>query len=129
MTKINKSFDKLLKENAELRKELAFYKNQIANKVKKIDVKLSHNNFYLSDDWKTIRYKKLTNHIFTKGRICECCKQVTKKLHVDHILARSIRPDLELDINNLQVLCDNCNIGKSNKDSTNWTKLNDEWDF
>jgi hypothetical protein len=43
-----------------------------------------------------------------------------KKLHVDHIKSRSKHPDLALEITNLQVLCADCNIGKSNTDETDW---------
>ena len=44
----------------------------------------------------------------------------TERIHVDHIKPRSKYPELELDINNLQVLCEDCNIGKSNIDETDW---------
>jgi len=124
----HKSYDALLKENAELKKEIKRLTS--INPVKKIDIKLSHNNFYLSSEWKKLRYKKLTDYIKTSGRICECCRNVTQKLHVDHIQPRSKRPDLELDYNNLQILCEVCNEGKSNSDSVKWSKFNcNEWDF
>jgi len=130
MSNAGKSYYALLKENAELRKELARYKAKENTPIKKINIKLSHNNFYRSSEWRELRYKKLVSHIQSKGRVCECCKSNTNKLHVDHIKPRSIRPDLELDITNLQVLCDVCNVGKSNVDATDWSKLNDnEWDF
>ena len=129
MSKANKSYDALLKENAELRKELAYYKAKENTSYKKINVKLSHNNFYHSSEWKELRYKKLTSYVRTHGRLCECCKTTTNKLHVDHIKPRSLRPDLELDITNLQVLCEVCNVGKSNVDASDWTKINNEWDF
>ena len=35
-----------------------------------------------------------------------------KKIHVDHIKPKSKHWDLRLDINNLQVLCEDCNFGK-----------------
>ena len=37
------------------------------------------------------------------------------KMHVDHIKPRSKYPRLELDFDNLQVLCEDCNLGKSNR--------------
>jgi X-X-X-Leu-X-X-Gly heptad repeat protein len=41
-------------------------------------------------------------------------------LHVDHIKPRSLYPARALDPENLQVLCRDCNLGKSNKDATDW---------
>lgn len=41
-------------------------------------------------------------------------------LHVDHIQPRSTHKHLELVEGNLQVLCGQCNFGKSNTDSTDW---------
>ena len=47
---------------------------------------------------------------------------------VDHIKPRSRYPALELTLTNLQVLCNDCNMGKSNDDETdfrpdNWKTL------
>ncbi|MFC6439812.1 HNH endonuclease [Bowmanella sp. JS7-9] len=33
-------------------------------------------------------------------------------LHVDHVKPRAKFPELALDINNLQILCETCNLGK-----------------
>jgi hypothetical protein len=41
-------------------------------------------------------------------------------LHVDHIKPRSKFPHLALSLSNLQVLCRQCNLGKSNTDDTDW---------
>jgi 5-methylcytosine-specific restriction endonuclease McrA len=41
-------------------------------------------------------------------------------IHIDHILPRSKYPELSLVFDNLQVLCESCNLGKSNKDETDW---------
>lgn len=43
-----------------------------------------------------------------------------KKLHVDHIKPRSKYPELQLTLSNLQVLCHDCNMGKSAWDETDW---------
>lgn len=75
--------------------------------------------FYESREWRELRYKALVKN---DGR-CECCgagKHNGKMLHVDHILPRSLFPNRELDLTNLQVLCEDCNLGKSNKDVTDW---------
>lgn len=76
-------------------------------------------DFYNSSAWKTLRYIALKN---TDGR-CECCGATAQdgvKIHVDHIKPRSLHPDLELDLENMQILCGDCNVGKSNLDDTDW---------
>jgi hypothetical protein len=75
--------------------------------------------FYESIEWRDLRYKVLKAN---DGR-CELCghgKHTGKILHVDHIMPRSKFPLIELEITNLQVLCEDCNMGKSNKDMTDW---------
>jgi len=71
------------------------------------------NEFYRSRKWRELRYKALLRC----GRACMCCGAQPKDgiiLHVDHVKPRSKYPQLELDINNLQILCEDCNLGKSN---------------
>ncbi len=75
--------------------------------------------FYDSREWRELRYQALA---MNNGQ-CECCgagKHDGTQLHVDHIKPRSIYPDLELEITNLQILCRDCNLGKSNKDDRDW---------
>lgn len=72
--------------------------------------------FYKTREWRTVRYQALVKH----GKKCQCCGTVKGLLHVDHVKPRSKYPELELDINNLQILCEACNIGKSNTDETDW---------
>ena len=69
--------------------------------------------FYLSWEWKGLRYKVLNKY----GRKCMCCggEPPNVRLVVDHIKPRSKYPELEMDESNLQVLCNDCNMGKSNK--------------
>lgn len=70
--------------------------------------------FYESDAWRDLRFKILRKF----GMACMACGRNRKThgviLHVDHIKPRSKYPQLELDPENLQVLCEDCNIGKSN---------------
>jgi 5-methylcytosine-specific restriction endonuclease McrA len=73
-------------------------------------------DFYQTREWKELRYKALAKH----GNNCQCCGAPSKPLHVDHIKPRSKHPELELELDNLQILCEPCNIGKSNKDATDW---------
>ena len=75
--------------------------------------------FYISDEWRAVRYEALRRH----GGACQCCgarASIGKPLHVDHIKPRSKFPALELNVENLQVLCVDCNLGKSNRDETDW---------
>lgn len=76
--------------------------------------------FYRSVQWRAVRYKVLTK----SAGVCEACRRSSKDhgvaLHVDHILPRSQYPALALDESNLQVLCDDCNIGKGVDDTTDW---------
>lgn len=79
----------------------------------------SKKGFYLTDEWRRVRYEALKLH----GAACQACGATAAKgkpLHVDHIKPRSKFPELALDINNLQVLCVDCNLGKSARDQTDW---------
>lgn len=75
--------------------------------------------FYSSIEWRKIRYEVLREQ---KGR-CQCCGRSAKdgvKMHVDHIIPLSKDWNKRLDKNNLQVLCEDCNLGKSNTDKIDW---------
>ncbi len=76
-------------------------------------------NFYESDEWRALRYRVLVHY----GRRCMCCGMTPadgKKMHVDHIKPRSRFPELELAFSNLQVLCEDCNLGKMARDQTDF---------
>jgi len=78
--------------------------------------------FFISDQWISLRYRTLSG----RGNICECCGNswsVGNPLQVDHIRPKSTHPELALDPDNLQVLCRECNMGKSNIDCTDWRRL------
>jgi 5-methylcytosine-specific restriction endonuclease McrA len=77
---------------------------------------MKSSEFYRTKEWIEARYKTLVKY----GKVCQCCGAKATILHVDHIKPRSKYPDLELSLDNLQVLCEACNIGKSNKDVTDW---------
>jgi 5-methylcytosine-specific restriction endonuclease McrA len=75
--------------------------------------------FYSSQKWKEIRYIALQQ----SGGKCTLCGASSKdgvQLHVDHIIPRSIAPKKRFDLDNLQILCSDCNLGKSNYDTTDW---------
>lgn len=75
--------------------------------------RLTSREFLLSREWKEVRYKTLRKYGFS----CMACgaKPPGVILHVDHIKPRSKFPQLSLDEKNLQVLCELCNQGKSNR--------------
>jgi hypothetical protein len=77
-------------------------------------------SFYDSKEWRAARFVALR----ASNGSCELCGQSHREhgivLHVDHIKPRSLYPQLELDPENLQVLCEACNLGKSNRDDTDW---------
>ena len=72
-------------------------------------------DFYLTWEWKKVRYETIKKW----GAVCMCCGSVDR-IVVDHIKPRSKFPRLSLDLNNLQILCNDCNMGKSNDDYTDW---------
>lgn len=73
-------------------------------------------SFYQSWEWKRLRYKILQEY----DSVCMCCgaTALQERIVVDHIKPRSKYPELALDEDNLQVLCNSCNMGKSNDDET-----------
>jgi 5-methylcytosine-specific restriction endonuclease McrA len=76
-------------------------------------------DFYNSKQWKELRYTALR---MSEGRcqICGATAQDGVRIHVDHIKPRSKYPELELDLDNLQVACEDCNYGKMNYDEFNF---------
>ena len=75
--------------------------------------------FYSSREWRHIRYEILSEN----GNSCQCCGAEPSdgiKIHVDHIKPRSVFPELALNKENLQILCEDCNLGKSNIRSDDW---------
>lgn len=75
-------------------------------------------DFYASQAWRKARYEVLKR---CHGA-CELCGAPPGQyaLHVDHVLPRSKFPEYALEPSNLQVLCRDCNLGKSNNDTTDW---------
>jgi ferredoxin len=76
-------------------------------------------DFHSTKEWRDLRYQALAKH----GNSCQCCGRspaVGAVMHVDHIKPKVFYPHLCLSLDNLQVLCDQCNLGKSYKDQTDW---------
>lgn len=97
--------------------EIYYGLNKYTKKV--ITKKKFPDGFYSSREWRALRVKALLKN----GRKCCLCGASPKTgivLHVDHIKPRSLYPELELDLENLQILCEDCNLGKSNKYEDDW---------
>lgn len=77
------------------------------------------NEFLASYEWRSLRMKALKMY----GRKCACCGATPESgaiMNVDHIKPRRKYPELALELDNLQVLCEECNHGKGNWDETDW---------
>lgn len=99
---------------------LAIKPNGYKQKSRKSE-SINLDNFYETWTWKDLRYQVIKKY----GRRCMNCGQSPSKenkvsLHVDHIKSIRKHPELALDINNLQVLCNDCNQGKGYWDETDF---------
>lgn len=75
--------------------------------------------FLQSFEWRKLRMQALKKH----GSRCQCCGATPadgKRMNVDHIKPRKFFPELALELDNLQILCEDCNHGKGNWDQTDW---------
>jgi len=75
--------------------------------------------FYRSSKWRSVRSLIIEAY----GNTCMKCKHpnlVGHELHCDHILPRSLFPEYELDLDNMQILCLSCNSSKSNRSVTDY---------
>jgi 5-methylcytosine-specific restriction endonuclease McrA len=78
-------------------------------------------DFYASVAWKRLRYQVLRE----SNGCCVVCGRSAKDgivLHVDHIVSLSKDWSKRLDKNNLQVMCSDDNMSKSNTDSIDWRR-------
>lgn len=81
--------------------------------------KSGKDNFLESYEWRRVRMVAIKR----AGARCECCGATPKDgivINVDHIKPRAKHPELALDPDNLQVLCNVCNHGNGNWDDTDW---------
>ena len=104
---------------AKERKRLVAREAPTKKKKNKSIGKTKATGFYQSWEWKKVRYETIKMY----GSSCMCCGS-EHRIVVDHIKPRSRFPELELDLNNLQVLCNDCNMGKSNDDYTDFRPMN-----
>lgn len=93
--------------------------NDNNQKVIKKKPSVSGDNFLMSYEWRSLRMMAIKKY----GNKCMCCGASPSDgivINVDHIKPRKRFPELSLDINNLQILCNVCNHGKGNWDTTDW---------
>lgn len=84
--------------------------------------KLKGNGFYLSQEWRILRYSVLVE----RGARCEACGASAKdgkRINIDHIKPVLKYPHLALEKKNLQVLCSMCNRGKGSWDETDFRDI------
>lgn len=77
--------------------------------------------FLQSFEWRRVRMLAIKRY----GNRCQCCgasPQSGATINVDHIKPRKLFPNLALSLDNLQILCHECNHGKGNWDMTDWRK-------
>lgn len=91
---------------------------KISNRPSEAEIK----DFYNSWDWKKLSYQTKLD----RGRKCECCGATAPKIRIvtDHVKPLRHFWHLRLDPKNLQVLCDDCNMGKGSHDRTDWREEN-----
>lgn len=119
--KVSKELRAIRKDKRRKRKE-----KKRASEVKKFYTKKPANSdtFLESYEWRRVRMVVLKRD----GAKCACCGATPAdglRMHVDHIKPRKTHPALALDPKNLQVLCEVCNHGKGNWDTTDWREQQD----
>ena len=101
--------------------------NQLAQEFEQTKVRGIHtasDAFLMTYEWRKVRMEALKKY----GARCQCCGATPAHgavMNVDHIKPRKLFPHLALDLNNLQVLCHDCNHGKGNWDMTDWRERNE----
>jgi 5-methylcytosine-specific restriction endonuclease McrA len=100
--------------------KLRIIRNYVAiNKEIKASPLVSSVEFLESFQWRKLRMEALKKY----GTTCQCCGASRKTgavINVDHIKPRKLYPHLALCLDNLQILCHECNHGKGNWDITDW---------
>lgn len=123
--KKNKRRDKI--RAAKLKQKQNKSVNQLSQEFKQTKVRGIHtasDAFLMTYEWRKVRMEALKKY----GARCQCCGATPAHgavMNVDHIKPRKLYPYLALDLNNLQVLCHDCNHGKGNWDMTDWRERNE----
>jgi 5-methylcytosine-specific restriction endonuclease McrA len=64
--------------------------------------------------WQKFRPQAFEKLIQRDGNRCKMCGISQKNYDIDHIITKGSRRDLKYDLTNLQLLCRNCHIIKTN---------------
>lgn len=108
-------------------KQIIRTSNRIADTIRPVTirgVRVDSHDFLSTFEWKRVRMMALKKY----GPVCQCCgasPATGAVMNVDHIKPRKLFPQLALDLDNLQVLCGDCNHGKGNWDMTDWRETED----
>ncbi|WP_197033391.1 HNH endonuclease [Bradyrhizobium sp. URHD0069] len=83
--------------------------------------------FYASWEWKRLSYDAKLE----RSRKCECCgaKAPEVRIHTDHVKPIRHYWHLRLVRSNLQILCEDCNMGKGSRDETDFRQTVQEDDL
>ena len=98
------SYSKKAKDRAKYKSDKIKLKYNLTKEAKNV--------FYASKEWSELRSWVFENY----NNVCFCCG-LKNNLEVDHIQPISKFPHNSLKAKNLQILCRNCNLMKSNKTS------------
>jgi 5-methylcytosine-specific restriction endonuclease McrA len=112
-----------LKQKAVIDAIPTVYKKDKIKKKKTKNSIVATSEFLQTYEWRKVRMQALKQY----GPKCMCCGATPESgaiMNVDHIKPRKIFPELALDIDNLQILCGECNHGKGNWDMTDWRNTN-----
>jgi hypothetical protein len=117
---VKENIDHIIGRNKfEKLKSCSVVRKMPAKKPKRSNVYVSSDAFLSSYQWRKLRMEALIKY----GRRCMCCGATPSTgavMNVDHIKPRKRYPELALEINNLQILCHDCNHGKGNWNETDW---------
>jgi len=117
---VKENIDHIIGRNKfEKLKSCSAVRKMTAKRPKQSDVYVASDAFLSSYEWRKLRMEALIKY----GRKCMCCGATPETgavMNVDHIKPRKLYPELSLKINNLQILCHDCNHGKGNWNETDW---------
>lgn len=117
---VKENIDHIIGRNKfEKLKSCSAVRKMTAKRPKRSDVYVASDAFLSSYEWRKLRMEALIKY----GRKCMCCGATPETgavMNVDHIKPRKLYPELSLKINNLQILCHDCNHGKGNWNETDW---------
>jgi 5-methylcytosine-specific restriction endonuclease McrA len=110
---------KALKKERRLIQQKPKKPKNVATSVPRYAGDVNADSFLSSFEWRKLRMQVLRHY----GPRCMCCGATPADgamMNIDHIKPRRTHPHLALAFDNLQVLCNPCNHGKGNWDSTDW---------